>query len=60
MAMNNKLLRPKATAAAPTGTPASLLLHFDGSFADSSPNALTVTANGDAAINTSSVFHPVS
>jgi hypothetical protein len=52
MAMNNKLLRPKATAAAPTGTPASLLLHFDGSFADSSPNALTVTANGDAAINT--------
>jgi len=54
MAMNNRLMRPRATtAAAPqSGTPASLLLRFDGNFNDSSPNALAVTANGDAAINT--------
>jgi hypothetical protein len=54
MPMNPRLLRPKRAAAAapPSGTPASLLLHFDGDFNDSSPNALTVTANGDATIST--------
>lgn len=30
----------------------SLLLHFDGNFTDSSPNGLTVTANGGAATST--------
>lgn len=49
--MNPRLLRPTA-GAAPCPYPASLLLHFDGNFTDSSPNALTVTANGDAATST--------
>ena len=44
--MNPRLLRPLARLQA--GTPASLLLHFDGDFTDSSPNGLTVTAEGDA------------
>lgn len=59
MAMNHRLMRPRTVQqpAAPTGTPASLLLHFDGTngstvFTDSSVNALTVTANGDAQIST--------
>jgi hypothetical protein len=55
MPMNPRLLRPlarQAGALPPSGTPASLLLRFDGNFTDSSPNALTVTANGDAAIST--------
>lgn len=55
MPMNPRLMRP--LAGVPSGTPASLLLHFDGtngstSFVDSSPNGLTVTANGDAQIST--------
>ena len=55
MPMSPRLLRPRARQAAappPSGTPASLLLRFDGNFDDSSPNALTVTVNGDAAIST--------
>jgi hypothetical protein len=53
MPMNPRLLRPLARqAGALPGTPASLLLRFDGNFNDSSANALTVTANGDASINT--------
>jgi len=54
MPMNPRLLRPRATnaAAPPSGTPASLLLRFDGNFNDSSPNALTVTVEGDASIST--------
>jgi len=54
MAMNNRLMRPKATTAAapPCATPASLLLRFDGGFTDSSANALAVTVNGNAAIST--------
>lgn len=54
MPMNPRLLRPRARqtgAAPPSGTPASLLLRFDGNFNDSSANALTVTAIGDAAIS---------
>jgi len=39
------------TPPAPSGTPASLLLHFDGDFTDSSANGLTVTAEG-ASIDT--------
>lgn len=55
MPMNPRLMRP--LAGVPSGTPASLLLRFDGtngstSFVDSSANALTVTANGDAQIST--------
>jgi hypothetical protein len=51
--MNPRLLRPLARfQAPPSGTPASLLLRFDGDFSDSSPNALTVTPNGDASIST--------
>jgi hypothetical protein len=55
MPMNPRLLRPlarQAGALPPSGTPASLLLRFDGDFTDSSPNALAVTANGDASIST--------
>lgn len=53
MAMNPRLLRPRASQqAAPCTYPASLLLHFDGNFTDSSVNGLTVTANGGAAIST--------
>jgi len=53
MAMNNRLMRPKAkTAAAPPGTPASLLLRFDGNFSDSSPSSLAVATNGNVAIST--------
>lgn len=59
MPMNPKLLRPRTSSqpAAPSGTPASLLLRFDGangstSFVDSSPAGLTVTAYGDAQIST--------
>ena len=54
MAMNPRLLRPKR-AAAPTGTPASLLLRFDGSFADSSPSPLTATPIGNAATSSATV-----
>lgn len=55
MPMNPRLMRP--LEGTPSGTPADLLLHFDGtngstSFVDSSANALTVTANGDAQIST--------
>jgi hypothetical protein len=44
-------------AVTPSAISAALLLHFDGTngsttFTDSSPNGLTVTANGDAAIST--------
>jgi len=48
MAMNPRLLRPRATTAAapPSGTPASFLLRFDGNFNDSSPNALATSATG--------------
>ena len=56
MPMNPRLLRPRARQAGalppPSGTPASLLLRFDGNFTDSSANALAVTAIGDAAIST--------
>jgi hypothetical protein len=64
MAMNPKLLRPKAASHAAPPVPTdplfadvSLLLHFDGtnestSFSDSSSNGLTVTANGNAQIST--------
>ena len=56
MTMNPRLLRPRARQAGalppPSGTPASLLLRFDGNFNDSSANALTVTAEGDATIST--------
>jgi hypothetical protein len=57
MPMNPRLLRPKraAAAAAPTGTPASLLLRFDGSFADSSPSPLAATAIGSTSINAATV-----
>lgn len=48
MPMNPRLLRPLARA----GTPASLLLRFDGNFTDSSVNGLAVTAEGDAATST--------
>lgn len=37
---------------APPPPSVSLLLNFDGDFTDSSPNGLTVTANGDATIST--------
>lgn len=50
MPMNPRLLRPLARRQA--GTPASLLLHFDGNFTDSSANGLTVTAEGDAVTST--------
>jgi hypothetical protein len=33
----------------PPSSPASLLLHFDGDFTDSSPNSMEVTANGGGA-----------
>jgi hypothetical protein len=36
----------------PVQAAASLLLNFDGNFNDSSPNAMTVTANGNAVIST--------
>jgi len=50
--MNPRLLRPFRTGTVtPSGTPASLLLHFDGDFTDSSANALTVTAEGSADID---------
>lgn len=53
MPMNPRLLRPLARRQAPpTGTPAKLLLHFDGSLVDSSPSPLTVTAVGDAQVTT--------
>jgi len=64
MAMNPKLLRPKAASAATPSVPTdplfadvSLLLHMDGangstSFVDSSSSALPVTANGNAEIST--------
>ena len=60
MAMNPRLLRPTRTASAATDpywSQVSLLLHFDGAngstaFTDSSSNALTVTANGNAQIST--------
>jgi hypothetical protein len=48
--MNPRLLRPLARRQAP-GTPASLLLRFDGNFNDSSPNAFTPTANGGPSID---------
>ena len=51
MPMNPRLMRPLARRQAP-GTPASLLLRFDGNFNDSSVNDLTVTAEGDAEIST--------
>ena len=50
MPMNPRLLRPLARLQA--GTPASLLLHFDGNFTDSSPNGLAVTAEGGATTST--------
>ena len=50
MPMNPRLLRPLARLQA--GTPASLLLHFNGNFTDSSPSNLTVTAEGEAATST--------
>lgn len=55
MAMNPRLMRPLAKT--PPGTPASLLLRFNGAdastdFVDSSPNNLTVTATGNAQIST--------
>jgi hypothetical protein len=51
--MNPRLLRPIARFQAPTpGTPATLLLRFDGTFTDSSPNALTVSQFGSPAIST--------
>ncbi|NDE15600.1 hypothetical protein EBZ80_11790 [bacterium] len=51
MVMNNRLMRPRSTTAAapPSGTPASLLLRFDGNYDDSSPNQLTIY--GDATLN---------
>lgn len=59
MGMSPRLLRPRASSLtpAPTGIPASLLIRFNGAdastaFTDSSPNNLTVTANGDAQIST--------
>lgn len=58
MPMNPRLLRPKARASGdPYWANVSLLLHMDGSngstsFTDSSPNALTATANGNAQIST--------
>ena len=58
MAMSPRLLRPLARfQAPPAGTPASLLLNFNGSngstaLTDSSPSGLTVTANEGAAIST--------
>jgi len=59
MAMSPKRLRPKraAAAAAPTGTPASLLLHFDGNFNDSSNNNLAVSAGSNATISTTEFRH---
>lgn len=54
--MNPRLLRPTSGAgAAPCAHPASLLLNFDGSFADSSANSFSVTANG-AAISATAKF----
>lgn len=59
MAMNPRLLRPRATRGGgdPLWSQVSLLLKFDGmngstTFTDSSSNALTVTANGNAQIST--------
>jgi Concanavalin A-like lectin/glucanases superfamily len=47
MPISPRLLRPIASQqAAPSGTPASLLMNFDGSFTDESGNGLTVTNNG--------------
>jgi hypothetical protein len=40
------------TPPSPPSASVSLLLHFDGNFDDSSPNALTVTADGGVAIST--------
>jgi hypothetical protein len=56
MPMNPRLLRPRARqAGALPGTPASLLLRFDGNFNDSSPNALAVTAVGTGVLSTTEV-----
>lgn len=53
MPMNPRLMRPLARRQAPApGTPASLLLNFDGNFTDSSANALSVTASEGAAVST--------
>jgi len=59
MPMNPRLMRPLARKQAPAPeatdpyfSSVSLLLHFDGSFADSSSNAITVSAAGDAEIST--------
>lgn len=59
MPMNPRLLRPTAAGGArdPHWQNVSLLLRFDGSngstaFVDSSPNALAVTASGNAQIST--------
>lgn len=54
MPMNPRLMRPLARRQAPAPTDplfadVELLLHFDNNFTDSSSNALTVTANGNAA-----------
>jgi hypothetical protein len=60
MAMNPKLLRPRAASAPtdPNFADVSLLIHFDGangstSFVDSSGNSLAVTAGGTAEVSTS-------
>lgn len=57
MPMNPRLLRPTAAGGDPYWQNVSLLLRFDGTngstaFVDSSPNALTVTASGNAQIST--------
>jgi hypothetical protein len=57
MAMNPKYLRPKAKAQQSlSGTPASMLLHFDGDFSDSSPSNVTVDSYGVVASENESKF----
>lgn len=52
--MSPRLLRPLARRQAqPVGTPASLLLHFDGNFTDSSGNGVICTPTGEAATTAS-------
>ena len=55
MPMNHRTMRTRRASGSPSAPPsnASLLLHFDGNFNDSSSGNLTVTPNGNASINTS-------